>query len=157
MYPNTVPTNDSVRSGLLDSASVRALENQTPRLAPWEAEPYRLWSLLDMRPVETAELAKAVTDLATIRGLSGSVEVTEAVKKYLFNAITTQAKAQGVAVSIEVSDEDYHANEAQVLVKLVLEAVESRLGTVGLSKRFYDKAIRLKSAIARKPFQPAVA
>ena len=64
---------------------------------PWQAEPYRLWSLLDMQPVMMATFAAAIGDVFSLRGqitvlsVAGLKRGTDGYRK-VFDEVQQQAK-----------------------------------------------------------------
>jgi hypothetical protein len=56
---------------------------------PWQAEPYRLWSLLDMRTFDVSELAIGACYVST----AGSLAKTMVIAKLAVHGVVTQAFA----------------------------------------------------------------
>src|SRR3989304_2062984 len=69
--------------GFLTLTDVRALEAQPPKLAPWEVEPYRLWSLWDIMLFHNAAFVAAWGEFNRIVGGPGleSEQFVEEVAK----------------------------------------------------------------------------
>jgi hypothetical protein len=117
---------------------------------PWERQPRRLWSRLDMKPIQTAEIARAVANIAIARGNASTVPLSDALIGRVLETVKDQLAKSNITFQVHSVNDDAVGNAIRPRVIRLLEAVEEGLSDAALPKRFHDKVERVKRAIQER-------
>jgi hypothetical protein len=119
-------------------------------IAPWQAEPYRLRSLLGMKAIDLETLGLAIANLAAVRGIANSVAVSEVAAQEAVRQVTEHASTKGI--NLFVGWKDFSGGIDQVFQPIILERltnVKDHLDKLThLSDRFRQKFQRLTEAVS---------
>jgi hypothetical protein len=112
---------------------------------PWEREPQRLWSRLDMKPIRTAEIARAIANIATARGNAATVPLADRLVQEISRMMKDQLAKSNVRLDVIHTHPEAVGEAVKPMVIELLEAAEEGLQDAALPKRFYNKIERVKA------------
>lgn len=136
-----------------------------PAIMPWQAEPYRLWSLLDMRVIDVSVITNGACNLAVAAGQSAAIEASRVAAaesmKQVVDSIATELRARDIHLNVthnsavEVADALRETLRPKILE--TVGGVEDALKDAGLPQRFRDKIRRAKEEVSADRFNGPVA
>ena len=126
-------------------------------LAPWVGQPYRLWSLLEMKAIDLEKLGLAITELAAVRGIANSVGISQVAAEEVVRQVTEAARARGVMLHVERNNLGPGMTEVfQPIIRDRLINVKAVLDKLPhLSDRFRQKLMRLLASTNAERFDCA--
>lgn len=116
--------------------------------------PGRLWSLLDMKPIEVALVAEAAAAFAGARSTAAVEGLVVQVGMNVIDSIRRQTKEQGVNVEVNVDDPGSGVRgliQERVLASILV--AERGLKGADLDKKFHAKVERIKKSVLADPFK----
>jgi hypothetical protein len=129
-------------------------------LWPWQGEPYRLWSLLDMRVFDVADVADGACNLSVAASQANSITVAslaanEATRQAI-SRLSEELRKRNVHLSVEQQKwenlEDTLCEMNREKIQKTLAGVREALKSVGLPQRFNWKLDRIDEAIRQERF-----
>lgn len=137
-----------------DLAVVASVDGELPMM-PWEREPRRLWSRLDMKPIETSEIARAIANVATARGLASVAPMTEAAIACVTTMFQDQLRENNIWITVEHTNDNTVAEEVRSRALKCLIGAKAGLVNAALPKRFHDKMARILEHMTPETFDGA--
>ena len=100
-----------------------------------------------MKPIQTAEIARAVANISNARGNASAVTLSKLLLKQITETFQEQLLKKNVTVIIQSTNEGAFGEMVRPRVLELLEAAENSLSDAALPQRFHAKVARVKEQI----------
>jgi len=96
-----------------------------------------------MRPIETAEIARGIANIAISMGVASTLPVAEEAQARVIEMFAEQLRAQHINLEVREVNGDFFAAEVRKRVLSALLAAQRGLADSALPQRFYAKMARI--------------
>ena len=105
-----------------------------------------------MRPVETAEIARAIANIATAKGVASSLPMVDDLKSLFTKMFQDQLRQHNVNIVVNETNEEALAEELRPRVLAILDEAQKSLTDAALPRRFYGKMTRIRATVLEEQF-----
>ena len=105
-----------------------------------------------MKQIETAEIARAIANIAIGMGAASTVPMADGVMASIVDMFSKQLRAKDIHVEVQHTNEGYLKEQVQKRVLGALKEAQQGLSDSAISKRFFHKMTRIIAMLSNSDF-----